>query len=59
MQIRDLQNIIYTLFEQAKLDNSGESDTYDQAYKQISNILSGKQWADKEAQRELYERRGL
>lgn len=51
MPIKSLQNIIYTLFEQAKLDDPDNGHMYDQAYKQISNILSGVEWGERERRR--------
>ena len=47
MPIKSLQNIIYTLFEQAKLDDPSNKELYDQAYEQISNILSGVEWGER------------
>lgn len=51
MPIKSLQNIIYTLFEQAKLDDPAHGQLYDQAYKEISNILSAAEWGERERRR--------
>ena len=51
MPIKSLQNIIYTLFEQAKLDDPSRGELYEQAYKEISNILSGVEWGERERRR--------